>query len=246
MPRLWIFFDAAGTLFAVRGSIGGQYALAARRFGAVCDAEKLERAFYSLFPTASPMALPDKNGGRAPGRAAGRSKKTGIPLREREFQWWKNVVREICRQAGLALPFDAYFEFLFQNFATARCWDVYPETLATLKLLTLQGYSLGIISNFDSRLHALVGDLGLRPWISQVVHSSAVGAPKPDSRIFLEACARARVKPKHAWHVGDSLSEDFEAARRAGLNAVLLDRGGKNPDFSGPKVKRLSQLFPLL
>src|SRR2546428_6612629 len=101
MSRCWIFFDAAGTLFAVRGSIGGQYALAARRFGVVCDAEKLERAFYSVFPIASPMALPDKYDGQAPGGAAGRSKKTGIPLREREFQWWKNLVREICQQAEL-------------------------------------------------------------------------------------------------------------------------------------------------
>ncbi|HEY3129830.1 MAG TPA: HAD-IA family hydrolase [Acidobacteriota bacterium] len=246
MPRPWIFFDAAGTLFAVRGSIGGQYALAARRFGAVCDADKLERAFCSLFPAASSMALPDKYHGQAAGRAAGRSKKTGIPLREREFQWWKNVVREVCRQAGLVLPFDAYFESLFQNFATSRCWDLYPETLATLKLLTLQGRSLGIISNFDSRLHALVKDLGLHPWISQVIHSSAVGAAKPDPKIFLEACARVKVKPKQAWHVGDSLREDFEAARSAGLNAVLVDRNGRNPEFSGPKVKRLSQLFPLL
>ncbi len=244
MSRLWIFFDAAETLFTVRGSVGGQYALAARRFGAVCEPERLERAFRSLFLAAPAMAFPDDRD--ASGRGSGRSKRKSISLHERELQWWKNVVRQICRQVGLVVPFDAYFEYLFQNFATSRCWDLYPETLAALKLLKLQGRSLGIISNFDSRLNALVDDLGLGPWISQVVHSSAVGAAKPDPKIFLEACARAGVKPQQAWHVGDSLTEDFEAARRAGLNAVLLDRNGKYPGCAGPKVNRLSQLSSLL
>lgn len=242
MPQPWIFFDAAGTLFTVRGSVGNQYALAARRFNAACDPKALDAAFHRCFAAAPPLAFAPANMTKP--RLRPRAKENW--LHDWEFQWWRDLVRQVCQQAHVSVPFEKYFEYLFGIFATARCWDLYPETTATLKILKATGYSLAIVSNFDSRLYLLTKDLGLRPFISEVLHSSALGAAKPDEKIFLEACHRVGARPQSSWHVGDSLIEDFEAARRAGLNAILLDRNGEHSDISGPKVNRLSQILALL
>ena len=47
---------------------------------------------------------------------------------------------------------------------------------------------------------------------------------KPQPEIFLRTCRRLGVAPAEALHVGDSLREDYEGARAAGLRALLLDR----------------------
>ena len=46
-----------------------------------------------------------------------------------------------------------------------------------------------MVSNFDSRLHALLAGLGLTPWLDAVVISSETGAAKPDPRPFARALA---------------------------------------------------------
>ncbi|MBI4455185.1 MAG: HAD-IA family hydrolase [Acidobacteria bacterium] len=230
MARRWIFFDAVGTLFQVRGSVGSQYARAARLFGPAPDPETVEYAFRHYFPLAPPLAFP----------AAKR------PIQELECDWWKQLVREVSDGTGIWVDFDRYFERVFGMFATAMCWDLYPETLAALKFLKQHRWAVGIISNFDTRLSPLLEDMGLRPWIDQVTHSSLAGSAKPDPKIFLQACAQAKTAPASSWHVGNSLTDDYQGARSAGMNAILVDRCNRHPDFQGPKVQRLSQIFPLL
>jgi putative hydrolase of the HAD superfamily len=54
------------------------------------------------------------------------------------------------------------------------------------------------------------------------------------------------VDPEEAVHIGDSLREDVEGAKKAGLHAVLLDRDGSQHGVSVRTVKNLEELFPLL
>lgn len=225
----WIFFDAVGTLFGVRGSVGGQYARAAQLFGAHADPGLMEHIFHEVFDASPPMTTP---------------KRTRV--REFERQWWKNLVGEVCRRAGITLDLDPYFDYLFRSFATARCWQLYPDAAATLKLLTRNGCRIGLISNFDSRLSGLLKDLGLQPWIAQVTISARVGVAKPDPGIFLAACVQANAKPANACYVGDSPSHDYYGARKAGMQAVLLDRDNLHSNFDGARVRRLSALFEKL
>lgn len=83
---------------------------------------------------------------------------------------------------------------------------------------------LGVLSNFDSRLHTVLPALGLAEFFSSVTISTEVGAAKPDARIFQAALQKHECSPAQAWHIGDRQKEDYEGAKAAGLRAVLLKR----------------------
>jgi putative hydrolase of the HAD superfamily len=226
----WIFFDAAGTLFTVRGSVGMQYARAAQKFGSWADPSAMESCFLNHFEQMPPLAFMGE----------------GRMIHDLEKAWWREVVRKVAEESRIQVDVEAYFQHLFSLFATPCGWDLFAETAATLRCLVQRGYNVGLISNFDSRLLALIEEFGLSPSISQVTTSSAAGAAKPDPLIFLHACESAGTTPKSCWHVGNSSVEDVEGATNAGLRAILLDREGNHPDFKGPKIRRLSEIFHFL
>ena len=119
-----------------------------------------------------------------------------------------------------------------------------PEAL---RLLRAHGLKLGVVSNFDRRLPPVLASLGLRPLVDLVVHSTAAAAAKPDPAIFRGALSALGVAPPAALHAGDGLVTDVEGARRAGLRAVLVDRGGHRPRLPAdvPRIAALSELSAL-
>ena len=233
MQKRWVFFDAVGTLFAVRGSVGRQYARVAGRFGCGATAGELERIFHTRFAAAPPLAL----------RPAPNDADT---LRKHEFQGWRQIAFDVLEGAGGVTDFDRCFEEIFHTFGTAACWELYPDTAATLRLLRSYQCGIGIISNFDSRLGPLLEDLGIGCWIDHVVTSSTCGAAKPDAGIFRFACKLAGCAAGDAWHVGDSRADDCSGASRSGMKPVLVDRRDRHTDYEGHRVRRLSQLPRLL
>jgi putative hydrolase of the HAD superfamily len=53
------------------------------------------------------------------------------------------------------------------------------------------------------------------------------------------------VEPAEAVMVGDTIGDDIDGARAAGMRAILLDRDGLHPDFE-PRITRLDELLPQL
>jgi len=203
-----VFFDAAGTLFDARRAVGESYAAIAREFGAHASGREVSAAFRKVFAQAPPLCF---NPHISPAR-----------LRELERQWWRERVSETF--AGLAQfnNFEAYFEALFAYFADYRNWMVQPDALETLRGLREQGLELGVVSNFDSRLYAILEGLGLAEYFHSMTISSATGAAKPDPGIFRAALAVHQAGPDQAIHVGDSLALDIVGAKAAGLEAILF------------------------
>ncbi len=207
-----VFFDAAGTLFTVNGSVGAIYADLARQHGKDVAVADLEAGFRRYFATAPPMAFP----GVAP---------TQIPALEK--QWWKTLVSDVFSLSGAFPRFDEYFAVLFGFFAQAEAWKLYPETIETLEKLKEHGLTLGVISNFDSRLFGLLDGLGIAQFFDPVVISTQVGAAKPEAAIFAQALSQTGLQASEAIHIGDSYDADIIGARTAGLTPVLVDRSGK-------------------
>jgi putative hydrolase of the HAD superfamily len=204
-----IFFDAAGTLFAVKGSVGAIYADLAHEYGKDVSITDLEAGFRRSFAAAPPMAFP------------------GVALEQistLEKQWWRNLVSQVFAGLGSFPRFDDYFEALFQLFARAEAWTLYADTLATLEQLKGRGFTVGVISNFDSRLLGLLNGLGISPFIDAVVISTQAGAAKPAQKIFAHALTHAGVRAENAVHIGDSYEADVVGAQAAGLTPVLVDR----------------------
>ncbi len=204
-----VFFDAAGTLFTVRGAVGEIYARLARAHGKEAAASELEAEFRRCFPHMPAMAFP----GAAPEH---------IP--ELERHWWRSLVQRVVAPLGPFPSFDAYFEALFACFAHPQSWQLYPDTEETLSRLRQRGLRLGIISNFDSRLFGLLHGLGIAHFFDAVVISTRAGAAKPQRAIFLQALSALDVHPEQALHVGDNYAADIVGARTAGLVPVLIDR----------------------
>jgi putative hydrolase of the HAD superfamily len=222
-----ILFDAAGTLFDVHGSVGEIYGRVARKYGIDGDPAALEAAFSN--------ACRAKN-------AEGFSAHHGGDVRT-ERLWWMDVVRAVF---GARMPeglLERYFEEVFDTFRRAESWDLFPDTVPGLERLRSNGDRLGVLSNFDSRLFELLANLGLDRYFERVTISWRAGAAKPDRRIFERALDAMSAKPGEAVHVGDSIVDDYEGARQAGLGAVLLDRRRRHLHQEG--IVRVESLLEL-
>jgi len=108
----------------------------------------------------------------------------------------------------------------------------YPEVPAALRRWRAGGAVLVVASNWDVSLHEVLRESGLRELLDAVATSAEVGAAKPAAELFAAALALAGAQPAEAIHVGDSLEEDVEGARAAGIGAVWLRRAGRRPDGS--------------
>jgi putative hydrolase of the HAD superfamily len=103
--------------------------------------------------------------------------------------------------------------------------DVEPA----LRELRAAGARLVIASNWDCSLPDWLGPAGVLDLVDGVVSSAELGEAKPAPAVFLRALELADAVPGEAVHVGDSLENDVEGARAAGIRPLLLVRGGEAP-----------------
>ncbi len=145
-----------------------------------------------------------------------------------EKEFWKEVVRLIFDRTGALVQFregqfDRYFDHLFEYFATAAGWTIYPDVVPVLGELKRRGFILGLITNFDRRVFKLIEALDLSRFIDSITIPALAGAAKPEAAIFEYALARHGLQASEAVQVGDSLRDDVEGARAAGLRGVLIE-----------------------
>lgn len=207
-----IFLDAVGTLFGVRGSVGEVYSAIAQRYGVQVPIDPLNQAFVQAFANTNPPVFP----GCYPDE---------IP--QCEFEWWRVIAQRTFQQVGVLhqfVDFDDFFDQLYNYFATAEPWFIYPDVLPALQAWQRIGIEMGIVSNFDSRLDYVLDALNLKEFFTSITVSTQAGVAKPDSRIFSIALQKHLCEPQEAWHIGDSFSQDFQGAKAVGIRAILLER----------------------
>ncbi len=123
---------------------------------------------------------------------------------------------------------------------------LYPEVVDVLTALRERGYRLGIVSNWSWNLRERVAQVGLTDFFEVIWASAYAGCGKPHRCIFDQALAQMGLAPEQALYVGDSYRNDVIGARRAGMDAVLLDRDGKATEVDCPVIGDLWGLFDLL
>ncbi len=133
-----------------------------------------------------------------------------------------------------------------QALLAALAFEPYPDAAPALRALRAAGVRLVIASNWDCALPDWLGPLGLLELVDGVVTSAEVGADKPDPAVFAAALELAGAEPAAALHVGDSLVNDVEGARAAGLRAVLIARAGAQAPPSVEAIRSLTGLTALL
>lgn len=138
-----VFFDAAGTLFKVRGSVGEIYSRIAEHYRVVADPKRVELAFRTAFHAKSLEGFPS---GEQPGLRA-------------EKAWWMDVVRRVFGETMKPEDLRDYFDEVFEAFRSRQAWELYEDTRPGLERLRAGGYRLAVISNFDSRLFDVLANL---------------------------------------------------------------------------------------
>jgi putative hydrolase of the HAD superfamily len=207
-----IFFDAAGTLIFLPQPVGEHYAGVARRFGAEVSPEALQRAFRLAW-AASPC----------------RTASSG-PRPDDDKGWWRALVGRVLEETltadqKVSFPESDYFEAVYAHFAAPGVWELFPEVTEILAGLRQRGFRLGVISNFDRRLDAILADLGIRHLFECVILSSQAGADKPDPRIFRCGLEALGIGAQEAIHAGDDRDRDG-GAEAVGMRVFHLDRPG--------------------
>ncbi|MCC0176124.1 HAD-IA family hydrolase [Waterburya agarophytonicola K14] len=228
LPKV-IFFDAMGTLFDLKSSVGEIYQQFALKYGVEINAIELNNAFVDSYQAAPSLAFPT----------------TELDtLVRQEFIWWKNIVQKTFERVevlDLFSDFTEFFQELYYYFASEQPWYIYPDVIPCLQYWQKQKIQLGIISNFDSRLITVLKALDLEHFFTSVTISSSAGFAKPDQDIFQIALKKHGFTAQQAWHIGDSKNEDYLGAKNMGIHAFWLNRDGHSLNLEN-QLPNLSSL----
>jgi putative hydrolase of the HAD superfamily len=224
----FVLFDVNETLLAPRESFAAVYASVLSALGWTCPVETLETALRESW---------DEMSGRVP---AGADRYSHFPGGESEY-WLRFASGAIERAGGDRALAGAAIGNLGEAFRDPRAWRVYPDAVPALERLRDAGARLAVVSNWDSRLPALLARLGLADYFDAVIVSHLAGVEKPSPAIFRKALAELGADAGAALHVGDLPDLDVAGARAAGIDAVLVDRRNRHPGHRD----RIADLAPV-
>jgi putative hydrolase of the HAD superfamily len=159
---------------------------------------------------------------------------------------WRHYLEHLTRCASLT-PFpDGACERLRRYHDASNLWEeLMPGTIAALEQLAPR-YRLGVVSNANGTVRALMTRLGLDRFFDVVVDSHEEGVQKPDPRLFRIGVERMGAAPESTVYVGDIFAIDVLGARAAGLSAVLIDPHGLHTDKPCDRITTMLELPALL
>jgi REG-2-like HAD superfamily hydrolase len=216
-----VLLDAGGTLFAERLTRDQVYAQVLAGLGIERTPDELGRLRATLHD-----ALPESFEGHA----------------RYSDGWFRELVRRLLEEVGSDADAEDVRRRIARHYTDPACFVVHADAPPALEELASRGARLAVVSNWSERLPELLDGLGLSRFFEVVVASAAFGRSKPDPAIFHEALRRLGARPAAAWHIGDQLVADVAGARRAGLRALLLDRGSPAQEGAPHVIRSLEEV----
>jgi len=206
----FIAFDAAGTLFEPAEPVENTYADCFSTLGFGLPESTWKTAFErSFLITPEPEYTSAKDGDTV------------------EKEWWRDIVRNAAEATGIRPDPHTManaFEELFDHYASGNAWKLFPETDSVLSALKANGTGLAVVSNFDSRLHRVLKELGIREQFDFVLTSADVLARKPLPSIIHSFIEKSGAAPADCCLTGDSLVIDGGASEGGGIAFFHIDR----------------------
>lgn len=227
-----VTLDAAGTLIDHCWDPGGIAADAARSAGHLFDREESRRV-YGL--VSSRYRAEQEELERIGDRGAIRA------MWQRQMADW---LTEMGGEAGHAPEVLKRFEELAFG-PRSHVFMLYDDVRPALNSIRQMGTPIGIISNWDHTLFGVLESLKVDSQFEFIIASLVFGVEKPDKRIFMKACEQGNTTPENTLHVGDSVIDDFDGARDAGLHALLIDRS-REPDIVNGRISTLTQVSEVI
>lgn len=160
-------------------------------------------------------------------------------------EFWNSFYTAGFRRLGVTRDVSAAVTEIRERFQRAEFEMLFDDVIPTLDALSAHGTALGILSNFSANLEDVLRHVGVHRYFDFFIVSAIAGVEKPDPRIFDLTARAARYAHTRAEivYIGDSLFHDIDGARRAGMDAILVDRQNRYPDFVGARVRDLHELI---
>ena len=227
-----VFFDVGGTLLTPIQDEGATFSDIATRMGFEVDPVEVKEKAPQMYVRYEHAYEQDNSFWNSHDRAKG---------------LWIELYEYMA--ALLGVPEEAHYKYaeaVYLFYFSPGAWKAFDDVLPMLDALTERGLRLGLISNWDSSLAAVIEGLDMTHYFETIIASADVAMHKPNHEIFDLALDRFGIEANEAMHVGDHLHADAIGANDAGLCGVLLDRKGKYPDFEGHRVASLMEILDIL
>ena len=150
--------------------------------------------------------------------------------------WWLTIFKDLFPQS----PETA--QRMWELFKVNYFDSLFPDTLPILDMLKTRQVPLGILSNYGTHLLDLLPKLGIFDYFDFIIVSAIVGVTKPDPKIFGMAIEEAGAPPDQILYVGDNPVDDIQGARNVGIDAVLINRPGREPGQAPVMIDSLLEI----
>jgi putative hydrolase of the HAD superfamily len=141
-------------------------------------------------------------------------------------EWWSNLYPVLASALAAGANMEpmratAAISRIRDKYLTPETWHVYPDAEPALTTLTALGWSHIVLSNHVPELPQLISRLGLATHFRHILTSAALGYEKPHPAAF-GAAVKFMPSGARVVMVGDSFVADYQGAKAAGLEAVLV------------------------
>ncbi len=157
----------------------------------------------------------------------------------REQERWRRIVLAVFREVADTSPI---FAALWRHFASPSSWQLYDDVPACLARVASPGIMVGIASNFDDRLRAIVRSHAALQRCQHLFVSSQIGWRKPALEFFRSIEKTLGMASSEILLVGDDWENDYLAATAASWRAFFLDREGREQSTTSASVRSLAEL----
>lgn len=155
---------------------------------------------------------------------------------------WKDFEKGIITQEELRIrrfrELMEYFHCSAEPEAVVQTAEAYVEALSHQSIL-LPG-ALEVVKKIAEKLpiiiltngisyvqHGRIDHSPLSPYLSGLLISTEIGAPKPAPDMYMKALDMMKIAPHEALMIGDSLTSDIQGAINAGVPACWYNPGHK-------------------
>ncbi|CAH4038994.1 rhythmically expressed gene 2 protein-like [Pieris brassicae] len=202
-----ITFDATNTILKFCVSPWKFYANVAEKYGYQIHEDEIKKQFLHTYKT---LTKRHPNFGR-------------------ESILWENWWREIVQGTFKGKIKDnehikCISNKLIQDYKSSKCWCPADGAVDILEHVKSQCSDIGIVSNFDPRLHEILQNLNLSSYFKFILTSYEIGYSKPNIKIFESAIEHSKLNllTDECLHIGDDYEKDYLGAKKAGWQAMLV------------------------
>lgn len=233
MNRKFLYIDVGDTLIRLRYSVSDMYAEILEEHGFLKSTkqEDLHTHFKLAWREAS-SNLPADHVDRYYAHPNG------------HIGWWRDLIDSfLFRIAGTKIDSENIYEKIFKKFDEPGNWIVDPTFFELVDYLKEKQIGLGIISNWDLRLRALLTNMNLIGYFDHVIISAEFGYEKPSPKIFQEGMRLTKLSPQSHYYVGDKLEYDYYPPESLGWKSFWISKENR---LGIRRVERLGDLIHLI